>query len=321
MVANRMEKAEPETGAAPAAQRARRRRGRIPWSLLVPAAFFLLVLVVLPLLVGLYTSLTDLNQYTLSDWVKAPFVGLANYVDALTQGNALGASAPQSVLVSVLFSVLTTLFITPIGIGAALVVRRPTRVNQLLRGLFLVPYAIPVFVNAILWRLIFMNGFGLLDRVLASLHLASINTFWLIGPESFWAMVIADVWAAWPFVYLMVLAGLQGIPQELYESAAIDGAPPRRMFFSITLPLLRPVLGLAVLLSTLNHFNNFTLPFVMFGTPPPPQADVLPLNVYVTSFETFNFGLGAAMSVLTLVIMLIPAIFYIRALRLGERVT
>ena len=166
-----------------------------------------------------------------------------------------------------------------------------------------------------------MNGWGAIDTVLARLHLGSINTYWLLGPNSFWAMVVADCWAAWPFIYLMVLAGLQGISNDLYESAYIDGAGPLRIFSSITLPMLRPVLGLALLLSTLNHFNNFTLPFMMFGTPPPPQADVLPLNVYVMSFETLNFGLGAAMSLITLVLMMIPAFFYIRMLRLGERVT
>jgi multiple sugar transport system permease protein len=83
---------------------------------------------------------------------------------------------------------------------------------------------------------------------------------------------------------------------------------------------MRNILALGVLLSTLNHFNNFTLPFLMFGTPPPPQADVLPLNVYVSSFQLFNFGLGAAMSVLTLALMLIPGFIYLRALRLGETV-
>lgn len=292
---------------------------RIPIWMLLPALIMFVVLVIIPFLVGVYTSLTHLNQTTISNWTHAPFVGLQNYYDAFKQGNALGASALQSVWVSILFSVITTLLITPIGIVAALLVQRRTRLNQWLRGLFLVPYAVPVFVNAIVWRLIFMNGYGLLDRMLSILHISSINTFWLIGPRSFWAMVIADVWASWPFVYLMVLAGLQGVPHELYESAALDGASPQKTFFSITLPILRPVLGLALLLSTLNHFNNFTLPFVMFGTPPPPQADVLPLNVYVTSFQTFNFGLGAAMSILTLVIMVIPAFFYIRMLRLGER--
>jgi multiple sugar transport system permease protein len=116
----------------------------------------------------------------------------------------------------------------------------------------------------------------------------------------------------------MVLAGLQSIPADVYDAADVDGANAWQKLTSIVLPQLRHILGLALLLSTLNHFNNFTLPFVMFGTPPPVQADVLPLNIYVSSFQLFNFGLGGAMSVITLIIMLIPGLLYIRTLRLGE---
>ncbi len=296
----------------------RRMASRPPFWMMVPAVLLLLMIVVTPFLLSIYTSFIKLDQYTIANWTRAPWVGLENYVTAFSQGNALGASALQSVWVSVTFSLATTLIITPVGIVAALLVNKPFRGRGAVRAMFLIPYVLPVFVNAIMWRLLFMNGWGLVDQMLANLHLASLNTFWLIGPKSFWAMVIADVWASWPFIYLMVLAGLQGISEELYESAWLDGATHWRSFFSITLPMLRPILGLALLLSTLNHFNNFTLPFVMFGTPPAPQADVLPLNVYITSFQTFNFGLGAAMSLLTLIIMMVPAFFYIRMLRLGE---
>ncbi|KRW93021.1 ABC transporter permease [Alicyclobacillus tengchongensis] len=302
-------------------RRDRRTRNRPPYWMIAPAVFLLAVIVAAPFLVSIYTSFTSLNQYSIGNWLHAPFVGLRNYISAFTQGSAIGASALQSLWVSVAFSLLTTLCITPIGIVAALLVNTPFRGRSWVRALFLIPYVMPVFVNAITWRLLFMNGWGLVDKVLAWLHLASVNTFWLIGPNSFWAMVIADVWSSWPFIYLMVLAGLQGIPNDLYESAYMDGATQVRCFFSITLPSLRPILSLALLLSTLNHFNNFTLPFIMFGTPPSPQADVLPLNVYVTSFQTFNFGLGAAMSLITLVLMMIPAYFYIRMLRLGEATT
>jgi len=296
-----------------------RNRNRAPLWMLIPTLFLLLILVVVPFLISIYTSFTNLNQYSLGNWLHAPFVGVQNYINAFEDGNALGASTLQSVWISVAFSVLTTIMITPVGVIAALAVNKPFRGQKWIRSLFLIPYVIPVFVNGITWRLLFMNGWGLIDTILSFLHLDSINTFWLLGPNSFWAMVVADCWGAWPFVYLMVLAGLQGIPSDIYESAYMDGAGVTRTFFSITLPTLQPVLGLALLLSTLNHFNNFTLPFMMFGTPPSPQADVLPLNVYVTSFQTLNFGLGAAMSLITLVLMMIPAFFYIRMLKLGEK--
>nr|HET6900917.1 sugar ABC transporter permease [Ktedonobacteraceae bacterium] len=291
--------------------------GRPMW-LMWPSVILIVVIIGIPLLIAIYISFLYLNQYTLRHWVHAPWAGLVNYVSAFTAGNVIGASALASLGVSLAFSLLTTLLITPIGILAALTVNTSFRGRVLVRSLYLLPYVIPTFVTAIVWRQMFLNGTGLVDHFLAAIHVASINTYWLLGPNSFWAMVIADVWASWAFIYIMVLAGLQSISHDVYEAADMDGANSWQKLRRIVLPQLRHILGLAVLLSTLNHFNNFTLPFVLFGTPPPIQADVLPLNIYVTSFQVFNFGLGGAMSVITLIIMLIPGFLYIRALRLGE---
>ncbi len=291
---------------------------RPPFGLMAPSVVLLAIVVFVPMVFAFYISFTGLNQYTIGDWVHAPFVGLRHYVDSLAPGGPLTGSLLNSVKVSVLFSVLTTLVITPIGVGAALLFNGRLRGRALFRAIMLLPYIIPTFVTAILWRLVFMNGTGVADQLLAALRLGSRDTFWLIGPRSLWVLVIADVWAAWPFVYLMALAALQTIPEELYDAALIDGAGRGRAFWHVTLPLIGPTLGLALVLSTINHFNNFTLPFVMFGTSPPEQVNVLPLNIYVNSFITFNFGLGAAMSVLALVIMLTPAVIYLRAARVGD---
>lgn len=306
--------------APPRVTTARRRRSRAlapPFGLLVPTLVLLLVIVLIPFVVGIYVSLTNLNQYTIAHWSTAPFIFLRNYINSFSQVNAIGASFVQSIWVSISFSVLTTIIILPIGIGAALLLTDEFPLRGWFRSLFLLPYVIPVFVNGIVWRLMFLNGFGLIDQGLAALHLASKNTFWLIGPHAFWALVIADVWASWPFIYLMALAALQGVPGEVYDSATVDGAGPFNTLARVTLPIIWPTLALAALLSTISHFNNFALPFVMFGTPPPPATDVLPLTVYISSFQVFDFGLGSAMSVLSLIIILVPAAIYMRLVRLG----
>jgi multiple sugar transport system permease protein len=299
----------------------RRGRGsplRPPYWLMLPSLALLAVVVFVPMAVAFYISFTGLNENTIGDWTTAPFVGLRHYVDTLSPNGVFSSSLLNSVKASLAFSLLTTVAITPIGVGAALLFNGPIRGRAIFRGLMLLPYVIPTFVNAVLWRLVFMNGTGVADQVLAALHLGSRETFWLIGPKALWALIIADVWAAWPFIYIMTLAALQTIPAELYDAAAIDGARGLRVFRHVTLPLIRSTLGLALVLSTINHFNNFTLPFVMFGSSPPDQVNVLPLNIYVNSFITFNFGLGAAMSVVALFIMLTPAVIYLRAARVGE---
>jgi multiple sugar transport system permease protein len=291
---------------------------RAPYWMMTPSLALLALIVFLPILIAFYLSLTGLNQYTIGDWLHAPFVGLRHYRDTLLPQGAFASSLFNSVKASVAFSLLTTVLITPIGVGAALLFNQSLRGRAFFRAMMLIPYIIPTFVNAILWRLVFMNGTGLVDQLLGDFHLGSRETFWLIGPNALWAMVLADVWAAWPFVYLMSLAALQTIPGELYDAATIDGANGVRSFRHVTLPLMRSTLGLALVLSTINHFNNFTLPYVMFGISPPEQVNVLPLNIFVNSFVTFNFGLGAAMSVVALVIMLTPAVVYLRAARVGD---
>ena len=299
-------------------KRPRRSRGLAPpYGLLIPTLVLLLVVIAIPFVIGICVSLTNLNQYTIAHWSSAPFIFLRNYVNSFSQANSIGASFLQSVWVSISFSVLTTMIILPIGVGAALLLNEEFSLRGWFRSLFLLPYVIPVFVTGIVWRLMFMNTFGLIDQLLAALHLGSRDAYWLIGPHAFWALVIADVWASWPFIYLMALAALQGVPQEVYDSATMDGAGPFNGLFRITLPIIWPTLALAALLSTIFHFNNFALPFVMFGTPPPPATDVLPVTVYINSFQVFNFGLGSAMSVLSLLVILIPAGIYIRLVRLG----
>lgn len=296
----------------------RRSPNSAPYWILWPSLVPLTVIVFVPMVFAFYISLTGLNQNTIGDWTHAPFVGLKHYVDGLDPHGPLAPSFYGSIKASVLFSGLTTLLILPIGVGAALLLNGRMRGRSFLRAVVLLPYIIPTFVNGILWRLVFMTNTGIADQWLSALHLGSRETFWLIGPRTLWALVIADVWASWPFIYLMALAALQTIPADVYDAATIDGASPLRIFRRITMPLIAPTLGLGIALSTINHFNNFALPYVMFGPTPSDEVNVLPLNIYVNSFITFNLGLGAAMSVVALVIMLAPAVIYLRAARVGD---
>jgi len=298
-----------------------RRFGDCSLWMMWPSIILLILVIGVPFVLATYISFLDLDQFTLRSWVAAPWIGLDNYVLAFTSGSVVGASTLTSLGVSVSFSLVTTALVTPIGILAALTVNTPYRGRTFVRSLYLIPYVLPMFATALVWRMMFLNKTGLIDKFLSITHLGNGGTYWLLGPNSFWALVVADVWSSWAFVYIMVLAGLQTISPDVYDAAEVDGANAWQKLVRIVLPHLRSILGLALLLSTLNHFNNFTLPYVMFGAPPPAQADVLPLNIYVSSFQLFDFGLGASMSLMTLIIMLIPGILYVRTLRLGEVVT
>ena len=281
--------------------------GRPLW-LMSPTLVLLTLVIIVPFVIAVIISFLDLDQYSLRSWIHAPFLRLDNYREAFTSSGLL-----HSLWISVAFAVLTTAVCAPIGLLAALAVNTHFRGRFLVRSLFLIPYVLPSFVTAEVWRFI-LRPDGVFDKVLGVFGIDGGQ--WLISGQSFWALVIVDVWAAWPFVYMMTIAGLQNIPDELYEAADMDGVTWFEKIRFIVIPQIRHQLALGLLLSTLSHFNNFTLPFVLFGTPAPDPVLTLPVNIYQISFQTFRFGLGSAMSVLSLILMIIPAVFYLRASKL-----
>ncbi|WP_067498908.1 carbohydrate ABC transporter permease [Actinoplanes sp. TFC3] len=279
------------------------RRQRPLW-LLAPGGVLLVVVVAVPLGLAVWISLIDLDQYTLRRWVEAPFLGLGNYAESLD------TALLHSIWVSVSFAVLATAITVPIGVAAALVTQNAYRGRAVVRAIFLIPYVLPSFVVATVWRTMLQP-----DGVVNA-WLGGLGGLWLSGPRSYWALVLVEVWAAWPFIYLMALAALQSVESEVYEASAVDGATWWPKLTRVVLPYLRGPVLLACLLATLNHINNFTLPFVLFGAPAPEDVTVMPMLVYVTSFQSLRFGLSAAMAVVSMIIIAIPLFVYLRAVRL-----
>jgi multiple sugar transport system permease protein len=158
----------------------------------------------------------------------------------------------------------------------------------------------------------FQRDNGLVNHVLHDqLHVVGDRPFWLIGANSFWALLIVSVWKSWPFAFLCLMAGMQNIPKELYEAAAVDGAGVWQQIRRITLPSLRPVNQVLVLVLFLWTFNDFNTPFVLFGRSAPDPADLISIHIYQSSFVTWNFGSGSAMSVLLLLFLLVVTAVYL----------
>lgn len=301
----------------PSARRSGQLRGGRPTWLVAPATFVILLVVVVPVLLGLYIAFFKVDILTLGRWYRAPFVGLGNFIFVLTDTTSPVGSALSSVVTSVKFAVLTTLIATPIGVAAALTASHRFRGRAALRSCYLVPYVVPIVVTAVVGRMMFLNGTGLVDRGISVLGLPH-NTYWLLGPNAFWAMLIMEVWTVWPFTYLLILAGLTAIPIELYEAVELDGGRHFAKIRYIVLPHVRGLLGLSMVLSTIFHLGNFTLPFVMFNNPPPPSVAVLPIDVYYRAFASNQFGEAAAAGIFMIVVFALPAYAYIRASRLRQ---
>jgi multiple sugar transport system permease protein len=298
--------------------RRRRRRERLPYLLLLPAVILELLIHIIPMLAGVGISFLGLTEFYLSNWRAAPFAGTGNYAIALNLSGATGQALLHSFTVTILYTLLVLALSWTFGMTAAVLTQRPFRGRGLVRTVFLIPFALPVFASVITWNFMLQQDTGAVNRILLALHLVHSPPFWLIGPNSFFSLVIVAVWRTWPFAFLILTAGLQSIPADLYEAAAIDGAGIVGQVRHVTLPLLRPVNRVLLLVLFLWTFNDFTTPFTLFGSAPPTQADIISIHIYENSFVSWNFGTGSAMSVLLLLFLLLVTGVYLAVMRRGR---
>ncbi|WP_329205083.1 sugar ABC transporter permease [Streptomyces sp. NBC_00683] len=288
------------------------RRGGLPYLLLLPAVLLELLIHIIPMAIGMMMSFRQFTQFYINNWAGAPWTGLDNYSIAVDFNAPIGEALLHSFLVTCVFTFFAVGLAWLFGIAAAIMLQENFRGRGFLRAVFLVPYALPVYAAVITWAFMFQRDNGLVNHVLHDqLGLTDAPSFWLIGDNSIYALIIVSVWKGWPFAFLMLMAGLQNIPRELYEAASIDGAGIWQQIRKITLPSLRPVNQVLVLVLFLWTFNDFNTPYVLFGKSAPENADLISIHIYQSSFVTWNFGSGSAMSVLLLLFLLVVTAVYL----------
>ncbi|MGW5466797.1 carbohydrate ABC transporter permease [Streptomyces chartreusis] len=318
-------KAEVRQSSPGTADGPRRRPGRIrriglPYLLLLPALLLELLVHLVPMVIGVLMSFKELTQFYIRDWTTAPWNGIDNYRMSVDFNAPVGEALLHSFLVTLAFTLLSVGLCWLIGTAAAIYMQDNFRGRGLLRALFLVPYALPVYAAVITWVFMFQHDNGLVNHVLHDqLGITDKPSFWLIGDNSFIALLTVSVWKGWPFAFLIVMAGLQNIPKELYEAAALDGAGMWQQIRRITLPSLSPVNQVLVLVLFLWTFNDFNTPYVLFGKTAPQAADLISVHIYQASFVTWNFGTGSAMSVLLLLFLLVVTGVYLVFTSRGRR--
>jgi len=292
---------------APARRRRRSRwKGSTPYLLVLPAILLELMIHIIPMLVGIWMSFIQLTQFFIANWSEAPFVGLGNYKIAVNFSRPIGQALLHSFTVSILYTLIVVGLAWLFGMSAAAVLQTKFRGRGGLRTIFLIPYSLPIYAGVITWSFMLQRDNGLVNHVLMSnLHLVDSPPFWLIGNNAFVSMAVVALWRSWPFAFLMIMAGMQSIPDEVYQAAAVDGASVWQQLRYITLGMLRPVNVVLILMLFLWTFNDFNTPFVLFGATPPASADLISIHIYDNSFVNWNFGLGAAMSVLLLLFLLV----------------
>ncbi|WP_327173188.1 sugar ABC transporter permease [Streptomyces sp. NBC_01336] len=296
------------------------RQGGLPYLLLLPAVLLELLIHVIPMIIGIVMSFRRLTQFFIGNWGAAPWTGLDNYKIAVDFNAPIGEALLHSFFVTCVFTFFAVGLAWLFGVTAAIMLQENFRGRGFLRAIFLVPYALPVYAAVITWAFMFQRDNGLVNHVLHDqLGLTDQPSFWLIGDNSIYALIVVSVWKGWPFAFLIVMAGLQNIPRELYEASAIDGAGIWQQIRKITLPSLRPVNQVLVLVLFLWTFNDFNTPYVLFGKAAPENADLISIHIYQSSFVTWNFGTGSAMSVLLLLFLLVVTAVYLLITSRGRK--
>ncbi|MBG0566285.1 carbohydrate ABC transporter permease [Actinoplanes aureus] len=298
------------------------------WAMVVPVVLVMAVLIFYPLINGVWISFTDQTEanqlaeictksITGGEVCKEnpnawSFVGFDNYVNILTgkigefwlwAGNTL------------VWTIAGVTFHYGLGLGLAVMLHRQIRFRGLYRVLLVLPWAVPAFISAFAWKFLFNERLGLVNSLLNAVGIDSVAWF----SERWSALLVAiltNIWLGVPFMMVALLGGLQSIPEELYESAEIDGASAWQRFRAITLPGLRPVSMTVILLGTIWTFNMFPIIFLVTEGQPAGQTEILVTGAFRAAFEGIrNYSLASTYGVLILSILLIFSVFYRRVLR------
>jgi multiple sugar transport system permease protein len=291
----------------------------LAYTFIAPAALGMLLVHYWPMLQGIYMSFLDLNLRTLHLYLKAPFVGLANYYEILfNTESTFRTGFVYAVRTTILYSLVVNAATLSLGLLLAHVLNRPLFLRGLWRSLLLLPWVVPSYVVGLLWGFMWFKN-GVINHLLVDiLHLLPEKPSWLVGPLTFWAIVLPTIWRSWPFTMITYLAALQGIPQELYEAAKVDGATPWQRFLHITWPSIRPVTAILILYGVLGTFYSFNIVYMMFGHGagyPGEWGDLLMTNLFRNTFGLWKFGVGAAASVLYMAMSVAFILFWYRVFR------
>lgn len=241
------------------------------------------------------------------------FVGLDNLVDVLV--GEFGRLLTQTLV----FTIGTTLAPFIVGFALALALNTGIRGAKILRGLMLIPWLVPGVVVSFLWMWIFNANYGVMNALLQRLGLIGEPQAWLAHPATAMvAVVVAKTWQSFPWMMVMLLAGLQTVPRELHEAAEMDGAGTIRRFFSITVPQVRGIIGLVLLLEFIWNFQHFDIIYVLTGGGPAGSTQTFATAVYETAFQGFDLGRAGALGLLWMVLLMGLVVVYVRFSERGE---
>lgn len=282
---------------------------------LLPMITALLLVAAYPLLRSIYFSFTDTS---LSNLYGGQWVGFDNYLSwrtlpsgrTLFKGTLVDPAWWNAVWNTIRFALVSVFFETVFGLMVALVLNANFYGRGLVRAAILIPWAIPTIVSAKMWAWMLNDQFGIINDVLFNAGIISQKIAWTANPEtSMFAVLLVDIWKTTPFMALLCLAGLQMVPRDMYEAAKIDGINPIKVFFKITLPLIKPALMVAIIFRTLDALRIFDLIYVL--TPNSSSTKTMSVISRENLIEFDKFAYGSAQSTLLFTLIALFVILYI----------
>jgi multiple sugar transport system permease protein len=287
--------ATPRTAMLPPARRVKLGSDAKGWGLLAPALAILLIMTVAPTIYLVYFAFRQENLLGSDSF----FVGLRNFSQVLSDPDVWHGAA-----VTGQFVVLAVSLELAFGLLLALMLNTKLREISFLTTLFILPLGVAPVVSALVFRELLNPAYGWVDYYLQSWGLISEPIDWLSQPVTAWiALIAVDVWQWTPFVALILLAGLQNVPMEPREAAVVDGAGPLRVFWHVTLPLLRPFVAIALVLRAIEAFKTFASAYVLTGGGPGTSTELITLDIYRLALQDFNVGAASAIGICFLVVL------------------
>jgi multiple sugar transport system permease protein len=275
-------------------------REGVGYLFVAPALIYLGTLILYPVVYNIWLS------FHKSRYGKTSFIGIQNFIKVIT---ARGFG--EVMLNTVVWTVGNMLVMYVLALIAAIILRSIPRGRVIFRTILLLPWVVPGVVAGILWRYMLHSRYGIVNDVLTKLGIIDQPVFWLSNPDtSLLSVMLAYIWKVYPYVMILLMAGLEAIPSHLYDAARVDGAGAWKQFRHITLPLLAPVTRVIVVLMGIWTFNAFDLTFIMTKGGPLYSSEILAMRIYSTAFSDFRFGLASATSVIAFIITLAFASMY-----------
>lgn len=292
----------------PARRRQQRREELAKWAFLTPAIAFLLLFFGYPIIKNVTMSLQDYTTKTFYTG-EAPFVGVDNYIAVIRS-----SVFTTALLNTVLFTVGSIIGQFTIGLALAIFFKKRFPLSGVMRSLLLLPWLLPMIVSSAIWKWMLDKDSGVINQVLGLLHLDAVP--WLTSTSvALIAVIMVNIWLGIPFNMTILYSGLQDIPDELYEAAALDGAVGWKAFRNVTWPLLRPVVSVVLILGVVYTLKVLDIILGLTGGGPSTATETLATQSYKLSFANFEFGQGAALGNILVIIALVFALVYLRVAR------